>query len=1025
MKLPLVAAALLPVAVFAQDTPAPVSAAVVATPSWGAALSLSAPVELNFGVGAYTQAWKRRNAGGGAKIEGDPDGARAFVIDLDNGGGENVASGSALRFDGRAVFRQAADGAVEAEWTAVPDRDAALPEVMVETKIPLSRVAGGFLADGREVAIPDSTPESPHLFRGPVSRLEARGADGKALFAVDFPDTAEILVQDNREWGNPVATLRFFLAEKSVTTGKPCRLRARFSAPGRGIALEEPDPVVIEAGPDWIPFPVAAPGEDWTEPGSALDLSLSIPRHEPAGAFGRVVAVGDHFELEGRPGEEIRFCGVNLVHGGNTPSVECADRFAANLARMGFNSVRLHHHERPLLKKGDPAALAIDPDAQDRFDALVAACVRHGLYLTTDLYVSRVPVAWRAVGIDRDGMMAKEDYKMAAAFHEGVFSNLLAWTRAFMLHVNPYTGRSLAEEPALATLALVNEGNLGNLGLEPLLRIPGVEEAWRAWCAGRDVPEDIRSAPLQDLPHTLYGDASAKPRFVDLFTVFLAETELKLYRRLETFLREEIGCQAPLSNLSSWYNPEVYSVARAAFDYDDDHGYVDHPSFLGKKWRLPASSNGLNPLSGGDGVPQLAWRRLNGKPFCVTEWNWAAPGAFRAASGLVMGALAARQGWAGLWRFAWSHDRHGVEAPGSVRMRYFDLHADPTQCASERAALCLFLRGDLAPLPAGEDGFVHRDAAALLRGENASVRMLPPAKAASGWEKRIGRSLDVGASTSPAPLPVAGGGLAGGTTAVDPVRGSFLVDTPRTAGGFAPGGHIDAGPLSFDIGPAEVPVPAAVWASTVDGRPFAETSRILLSHVTETRNTGARFDDPAMRIWTDFGQLPALARRGVADVSIALPGIAARETSDGAAPAHWTVFRLSPTGRRLWEVPSSCDRATGRLSFTARTDWDPAAATFCYEIVADVRDATLFLGLEGCTSTRRTPTPTRGSSAGRRQTAGRRSPGRGNTGAKPRIRASAPSSTASVDRCLAVYGNLPLNHSRCSAAISTAARARS
>ena len=32
------------------------------------------------------------------------------------------------------------------------------------------------------------------------------------------------------------------------------------------------------------------------------------------------------------------------------------------------------------------------------------------------------------------------------------------------------------------------------------------------------------------------------------------------------------------------------------------------------------------------------------------------------ASGLVMGALAARQGWNGLWRFAWSHDRAGGRA---------------------------------------------------------------------------------------------------------------------------------------------------------------------------------------------------------------------------------------------------------------------------------------------------------------------------------------------------------------------------
>ena len=111
------------------------------------------------------------------------------------------------------------------------------------------------------------------------------------------------------------------------------------------VALNMPEPVRAVAGEDWIPLPPPEPGTDWIEPGSALDFSAVVPHHEPAGKFGRVVAVGDHFELEQRPGEEIRFCGVNLVHGANVPDPENADRFAANLARMGFNSVRIHHHE--------------------------------------------------------------------------------------------------------------------------------------------------------------------------------------------------------------------------------------------------------------------------------------------------------------------------------------------------------------------------------------------------------------------------------------------------------------------------------------------------------------------------------------------------------------------------------------------------------------------------------------------------------------------------------------------------------
>ena len=588
-------------------------ATLAAAPVWGAALSFSPPADLMFRMGAYTPAWKFRGGAGGSRIDGDPDGARAFAIDMAGKGGENVAAG-ALRFDGRATFRATGDGAVEGRWSVVPDRDGEVAEVMLEARIPVGRVTGGFLVDGRAVAVPPSVAEQPHLFRGPVSRLAVLGADGDPWMEIEFPETQRVLVQDNRSWGSAVVTLRLFFAEKSVKSGVAYPVHAVFRFPGHAATLDETGQVVMEAGPDWIPVVPPAAGEDWIEPGSALDFSSTVPHHEPAGLYGRVVAVGDRFEFAGRPGEPVRFCGVNLVHGANAPSVADADRLAANLARFGFNSVRLHHHERPLLAKGDGACLALDPDALDRFDALVAACVRHGLYITTDLYVSRARIDWRAVGIDRDGSMDKEAFKRLVVFHEGTYSNFLAWARQFMLHVNPYTGRSLAEEPALATLAIVNEGNLGNDARDPLLGTPGVREAWEGWCAARGKePRD-----LSDLSADLYAKRGEGRALTDDFALFLADMEARFFHRVAAFVRDELGCAVPLSNDSSWYNPYSYALLRSEFDYDDDHGYVDHPYFLGKQWALPASHPGVNPLRDGDAVPGFAWRRLFGKPFCLT-----------------------------------------------------------------------------------------------------------------------------------------------------------------------------------------------------------------------------------------------------------------------------------------------------------------------------------------------------------------------------------------------------------------------
>ena len=52
-----------------------------------------------------------------------------------------------------------------------------------------------------------------------------------------------------------------------------------------------------------------------------------------------------------------------------------------------------------------------------------------------------------------------------------------------------------------------------------------------------------------------------------------------------------------------------------------------------------------------------------------------------------------------------------------------------------------------------------------------------------------------------------------------------------------------------------------------------------------------------------------------------------------APSGNITVYRLSPAGRRVGEVSAAYDPATGRLSFTARTDCDPSTATYLYEIV--------------------------------------------------------------------------------------------
>ena len=464
---------------------------------------------------------------------------------------------------------------------------------------------------------------------------------------------------------------------------------------------EDTASVRIVAGPDWIPFA----NEPWIEPGSALDFSSVVPHHTPAGKFGRVVVRGGHFEFEGLSGVPQRFYGVNVCGTANLPdTAEQAERFAANLARIGYNAVRFHHHERWMVAadgraRADGNGTRTDSALQAKFDLLVAACVKHGIYLTTDLYVSRADaIPWRALGFDRDGTVPGSRYKILCAFHEPTFANLRAWTRSFLSHINPHTDRSLADEPALACLALVNEGSLGNWGAATLREHECVREAWQAWLSAK--AGDAAFAGIPDtIPDSLYAKDGATPagRHAAAFAIFLADAETRLFERLRGFVRDELGCKAPLSNLSDWYEPVQYALPRKGFDYVDAHFYVDLPQFLGTSWQLPSRCPNANPMLGENrGVPGIVWRRQEGKPFCVTEFNYAGPGRFRGVGGMMRGAQAALQEYDGVWRFAWSHSRDGVLEPRP--MSYFDVARDPLQRATERAALTLYMRRDLKPL---------------------------------------------------------------------------------------------------------------------------------------------------------------------------------------------------------------------------------------------------------------------------------------------------------------------------------------
>lgn len=868
----------------------------------------------------FTPDWQGYRASGGLVREAD--GSYAFKIETKSAG----------TVRGNAVFASATNGMIEAAYAFTPERDMRLNALYVGTSLPTDIWGGGgfYAMTGR----PDGDGRLPkgymglNVFTRPANSLSLFPASSQERLTFRFPEPTTVMIQDDRQW-TPTFSVRIgCLDAKTFKAGEAYTVRFTLAThePQR-LTLDQP--VTIQAGADWIPLKV----EPDIVSGSALDFTRLGLTDTPAGKHGRVIAKGPHFEFEEKPGVAQRFYGVNLCFSANYLEPDDAARLAARLARVGYNALRLHHHDGGLVE-GSADGTTLNPGNLARLDALMAACISNGIYVTTDLYVSR-SVPWRSIGIDREGRIEMNAFKVLVPVHEGAMNNLKTFVRQFLTHVNPHTGRRYADEPALAWLAMINEGNFGNY-LSEMRDIPEWQQAWAKWLAVKQAQEPHSYA---NIPATLPSSIYDVSRHTSAFVLFLKDTEDQMITRLKSYLRDELNCRALVTDRSAWTNYASDQVTRSElFDYVDDHFYVDHPEFIEKPWQLPSRCANANPIKNESmGVQNVVFTRLLDKPFTITEYNYSGPGRFRGVGGIITGTLGALQDWSGIWRFTYSHDRNNVLRPDGYAMNYFDMAGDPLSLAAERASLCLFLRGDLAPLSKSyallipkADVLTMRDAIPQNRTDwpwlawyarlGSWVADVPDAKAT--WTgtfpdvyKTPSGSIRKLLSPESAPvLPPAGDGA----VSLDRETGTFVIQTPRTCGGFTERGIVDAGALIFDVGDTA----ATVWVSALDGNPIKTASRLLLTHLTDVQNSGIRYAQQSRKTLLAWGDLPHLMRNGTAKIRLAVK------------PAKdYNVYVLSTSGRRLAKIPTHVVK--GRLAFTVAVNGQADTATMLYEVVRE------------------------------------------------------------------------------------------
>jgi hypothetical protein len=284
-------------------------------------------------------------------------------------------------------------GSAEVSWTFRAKEAVSFNTLAVATSLPLESLDGGtWKADDAGGAFP-AEYGGEKIFGGSVSRLEVTTVDGRA-FKLRFAEPTHIGIQDNRRWGAKSFTIRVGQVFGKLTAEKPYRLSFAFELPGK-VEFRNDEEVVIMAGQDWVPLTAFLD----IVPGSALDLSGILPARQACGSKGRVIATPDgHFAFADEPTKPHRFYGPNLCFSSQYMSKENVDILLDRWVRMGYNTLRIHHYEfgltTPIWKSG------FDWDAKklDQLCYLIAGCAKRGIWITTDLYVSR-PVTPVQLGV--------------------------------------------------------------------------------------------------------------------------------------------------------------------------------------------------------------------------------------------------------------------------------------------------------------------------------------------------------------------------------------------------------------------------------------------------------------------------------------------------------------------------------------------------------------------------------------------------------------------------------------------------
>ena len=636
-----------------------------------------------------------------------------------------------------------------------------------------------------------------------------------------------------------------------------------------------------------------------------LDISPLFADEMPAGKHGFLTTDKGAFTFE--DGAQGKFWGVLINSAACFPEHAAADKVARRLAKFGINMVRLHQFDAEWatpnifqFSKGTllDSTRRLDPESLDRFDYLIHALEKEGIYIFMDLLVYRTFK-------EKDGLpdvyaLPGNGAKPYSCFVPELIELQQEYAEQLLCHTNPYTKKALVDDPGMALVAVTNENDMFNQPF-PVIAEPYrtmLLEKFRLW-AENNSPETV-------IPDDYSFDFRNREPDETILR-FYHDVQKEYYDIMFAHLRS-IGVKVPITG-NTWSRGLTLVSALRDTDFTCANVYWDLWREVGHNKDLLKERKQVFGI-----IPSKV--RMENKPLVISEWDMVWPNEWRAESPLLVASMGAFQGWNGMNLHTYRYrscpaDCMGGTVLGGIGYRKnFETFMDPSKFGLFYAASLMYRRGDVAQAQKTQViGLEEKDVYNPVHG--MANHNLPNIESMTNCEKH---RTEIRLPGSPLPADAIGPDDPGPSAADEKEvlsdtqelyrnweRGIGWIDTPRTKsvyGTFAPGEKISLKGVEFtfkggfatltltsltgeDLKDARLILITAVGRSDNSGTVYnpSHTERISMGHgpvIYEVIEGTIRMESavPRMRLWSIdpdgayTGEVPASFNEGVREITL-------------------------------------------------------------------------------------------------------------------------------------------------------------